>query len=400
MARSILLIDPDVDALGALASRLRSRGLEVTLADQLEGAAERTRRARPDAILICESLLSDRGAAASLSSEKEFQDVPCFALSAVTAEQLDTLAPDQLPRSDVDLIVKRLFALPKTPPPVEAQKGDFRGDIEQVSVVDLLQLLGMNRRTGALTLTTPSGVGEVRLVEGDIVDAVYRRLEGEKALYRVLAEQSGSFAFVSSLGTSLRRVETPTHHLLIDGMRRIDEVAARRESLKAGSDALLSVVPPAADAPEVEHRVTEVLSVPRTIDELLDELPIGDLEILDAVTSMLGRADLRRIPRASARVELADAEQMSVLSAMVSRLAPPGYRGHPRIVIAATSERIGALAHAVRRVSDATPPADSPPATPSKEARSRRPRASTRRSCPRRRLPAVPRKGSCVSTRR
>ena len=42
--RAILLIEPDVDVLGTLASRLRSRGLSVLIADTMDGALERVRQ--------------------------------------------------------------------------------------------------------------------------------------------------------------------------------------------------------------------------------------------------------------------------------------------------------------------------------------------------------------------
>lgn len=362
MSRSVLLVDPDVDALGALASSLRARGLTVTLADEPERAVERARRARPDAILADKALFDDAELTDRLDKERELREIPRFVL--VPGDADDELTPDILPRDNVDLITKRMYALPKQPPPVEAEQGDFRGDLQQVSVVDLLQLLGMNRRTGALTITTASGVGEVRLVEGDIVDAVYRRLEGEKALFRLLAEEEGSFAFASGRGTALRRVQTPTHHLLMDGMRQVDEVRARREGLRTGSDALLVVAPPGDDASEEVRRVAEVLAVPRTIDELLDDAPLGDLQILDALDQMLRRGEVRRIARGAVRVLLADPEQMSMLAAVVKRLQPQGFRGDTRVVIAANSKRVGAVAHAARRIADAVPPAESTPAPP------------------------------------
>ena len=100
----------------------------------------------------------------------------------------------------METIAKRVHALGNSVPTVAAG-GDFRGDLQQVSVADLLQLLGANRRSGTLSLATPSGAGEVRLMDGEVVDAVYRRVDGEKAVVRLLGEAEGSFAFVG--GTSV-----------------------------------------------------------------------------------------------------------------------------------------------------------------------------------------------------
>jgi hypothetical protein len=42
MSRQVLLIEPDVDVLGHLASRLRASGLTVSIADNPDGAIERS----------------------------------------------------------------------------------------------------------------------------------------------------------------------------------------------------------------------------------------------------------------------------------------------------------------------------------------------------------------------
>ena len=51
MARSILVVEPDFDALGALASRLRARGLEVAIADSVASALDKARIAPPEAVI-------------------------------------------------------------------------------------------------------------------------------------------------------------------------------------------------------------------------------------------------------------------------------------------------------------------------------------------------------------
>ncbi len=57
--KSILLIEPDVDVLGTLASRLRSRGLQVVIADSIGGAIERASAVDLLAVLVSSTLLSD-----------------------------------------------------------------------------------------------------------------------------------------------------------------------------------------------------------------------------------------------------------------------------------------------------------------------------------------------------
>lgn len=362
MSRSVLLVEPDVDALGALASELRSRGLTVAIADAADVALERAHGDRPDAILMSSALGDLEHLIERLDTDRELSKLSRFVL--VDAGSADTLAAHQLPRGDPDAIARRMYALPLRAAPVAADRGDFRGDLTQVSAVDLLQLLSMNRRTGSLSITTQSGAGEVRLVEGEVVDAVYRRLEAEKALFRLLAETEGSFAFASGSETPLRRLRTATSMLLMEGMRRIDEVTQRRAKLAADDDALLSTTPPAADASELERRIAEVLELPRTIDAVLDDVPFGDLEILEALQQLLDAGLVRRIAKGAERVELADPEQMTVLGALVKRLQNDGFQGAARLLVAAAPRRLSTVMSSVRRIHDAIAPADSMPAAP------------------------------------
>ncbi len=359
MSKSVLVLEEDVDTLGALASRLRSRGLNVSLADSLDGALTAIRNKRPDAILVSESI--DAQGADQLTSAPEASDIPTFVL---VEDAGDALPTDRLPRHNVDLIATRIYTLRADAPADEATEGDFRGDLKQVSVPDLLQLLSMNRRTGALSITTSAGAGELRIISGDIVDVVYRRVEGEKAMFRLLGENEGSFAFTSGAVSTLRRLEAPTQHLLMEGMRQVDEIKALRNQIGADQDALLVVAPPKDDDADIDQRVAEVLVVPRTIDELLDDVPAADLEILEAVSRMIKQGNIRRVDKGGERVELGDAERRTVLSALVRRFRPEGFSGPPRLLIAASPSQLATVGHAVRRIAEAVPPPETGPAAP------------------------------------
>jgi CheY-like chemotaxis protein len=362
MARSVLLVEPDVDALGELASDLRARGLTVTLADGAERAYERARGGSHDAVLVSSGLSDHPALLERLQADKQLADVPVFML--VDHDVRDTLSEVHLPRTDAQMIARRLYALPPRRAPAVLERGDFRGDLRQVSLVDLLQLLSMNRRTGTLTLTSPAGAGELRLVEGEITDGVYRRLEGEKALYRLLGEAEGTFAFATGSPSPLRRIQTSTSMLLMEGLRRLDEVRRRRGALAAEEDALLATEPPEEEDADDVRRLLEALTAPRTLDEVLDEVPLADLELIELLEKLIKSGRIRRIPKGAVRVDLADSEQLSVLAAIVKRFERPGFSGAARIVIAGPPPRLATLMHSIGRIADAIAPAEGVPAAP------------------------------------
>jgi hypothetical protein len=361
MSRSVLLVEPDVDALGTLASKLRARGLTVDLADNMDRALERARKSRPDAILVSSALVASTDIIKRFGAEKELQHVPQFVL--VDRGETDSLPSHHLPRNNPEAIARRLYSIPSRSAAAVAEREDFRGDLQQLSIVDLLQLLSMNRRSGVLSITTPSGAGEVRLSDGEIFDAIYRRLEGEKALYRLLGESEGSFLFVSGSGATLRRVQVASKVLLMEGMRQLDEVRRRRATLSS-EDAMLAIAAATDDAPPVERRVVEVLAAPHTVDELLDEVAYPDIEVLEALSRLIERGGVRHILQGAMRVELADPEQLTVLSAVLKRLGREGFSDPVRVVLAASPRRLSTLRHALGRIADAALPASSTPAAP------------------------------------
>jgi CheY-like chemotaxis protein len=362
MSRSILVVDSDFDALGALASRLRARGLEVAIADSVASAVERARAAPPEAMIVAAEILGDGGLRAKFTADPTLSRVMIFTLLSALPDR--SLRADELDAHEVEEITRRMHALPLRPSGAVAESGNVRGNLQQIGILDLLQLLSMNRRSGALSVTTQAGAGEVRLAEGEIVDAVYRRLEGEKALYRLLAEGEGVFSFASGASHSFRRILLPTRTLLLEGMRQIDETKRCRELLDSEDDAFLALVPPETGTREATQRVLEVLLAPRTLSELLDEVPLADLDVLEALAELLDLGQIRRIPAGAARVELADAERLTVLAALAKRAARAGFRPPVRVAIAASQQRLATITHAVSRIADAIAPTEMVPSAP------------------------------------
>jgi hypothetical protein len=359
MARTVLLIEPDVDVLGTLASKLRSRGLEVWIADGLESAIARGRAGRPDVVLL----------AAELAVETERELAEALGTAALTSFRLvDEAEPGRaslLPRGDADAIARRMHALPTTSSSIVPEASDFRGDLAQVSIVDLIQLLGANRRSGVLLLQTPLGAGEVRFGDGEIVDALYRRLEGKKALFRLLGEREGTFSFVGGhAGSYIRRIEGPTYALLMDGVRELDEARELRTALDLGDDSLVGVQPEVQSGNDARALVLGMSTSPRTLAELLDEVPALDLEVLQAVKRLLADGSIRRISGGTRRIELSDPDRLGVLAALAKRVARPGFRDAGRLAIAAEPGRLLGVGASLLRIAEALPPSEAIPTTP------------------------------------
>lgn len=235
---------------------------------------------------------------------------------------------------------------------------DLRGDLQQLGLPELLQLLSARGCSGALTLQTPLGAGEIRLYEGAIVDALYRRLEGQKALFRLLSEPEAIYAFAAGEAELLRRIDAPTPALLREGRRQLDELRQLRDALALGEDGLVALTHPASADTDIARSVLEMLTTPHTVAELLDEVPALDLDVLTALCALLEAGKVRRIAGGSGKVELCDGEQLAVLAVLAKRVARSGFGGVPRVVFAASPQRLLGLRAALARLSQAVPSAE------------------------------------------
>jgi CheY-like chemotaxis protein len=363
VARKVLLVDPDHDALGQLSAVLRGNGFQVVLADSVESAIERAREATTDVVVASADLCGPGALLDQLKAIPELGKLPSIVLAPPPPHALP-VPEGQAARDDTGALVARIGSVIPRPMPVEGSQGEVRGDLSQVPLVDLLQVLSMNRRTGALSVTTSLGAGEVRIGDGEVLDAVYRRLEGEKALYRLLGEREGIFAFVPGGTVALRRVSMGTSMLIMEAMRHFDEVDRLKKQLAPGGDVLITSEPVQAGAPKTEREVMAVLQTPHSIDEVLDDVHAPDLDVLQAIEVLSARGALRRIPRAAMVTRLASEERLQVLRALASRLCREGFSGAPRIAFAAPAQKLASMANAILRIEDSVPPPDPLPSAP------------------------------------
>lgn len=124
----------------------------------------------------------------------------------------------------------------------------LKGSIGDISVPDLLQIPLIGRLTGALSLTSHDREATVFYEKGAIVHAVSGETQGEQVVYDLLEWTEGTFNFDKSKTSPTVTVRKDVQHLLLEGLRRLDERAraeeARMQALRAkvGDPAALAEV--------------------------------------------------------------------------------------------------------------------------------------------------------------
>lgn len=119
------------------------------------------------------------------------------------------------------------------------EKSELEGSLLHMSMADLLQIMSMNRRDGIIILSDEDKRGEIYLVKGNIVNATVGKLEGEKALFRLLQWRNGKFKFTSGNIISPIRIKKPTYQVLMEGMRQMDEIGRFIELLPMENELII-----------------------------------------------------------------------------------------------------------------------------------------------------------------
>ena len=100
----------------------------------------------------------------------------------------------------------------------------FAGDLSDVGVVDLVQTIELNRKSGIIHIVNrDERRGSIFFRDGKVIDAEVGRLSGAHALYRLFSWSEGQFAVEFK---HIRRhdvIEQSMAALLMEGMRRLDE---------------------------------------------------------------------------------------------------------------------------------------------------------------------------------
>jgi hypothetical protein len=176
------------------------------------------------------------------------------------------------------------------------------GDLGELPLPDLVQMTSVGGKTGRLVLFDEEGVvaGVLMFRGGRLVGARAGELAGEKAFYALLAVRTGRFDFDPTAELEEDEVNLPTESLLIEGMRRLDEVYRMRRRFPA--PAVVRFVGGATEDP-LEIRVLGYVGPgARTVGDLVDGMLVGgDVDEYDVLQALSHLAELEVV-----RVERTD----------------------------------------------------------------------------------------------
>jgi len=106
---------------------------------------------------------------------------------------------------------------------LKSHESGFGGLMESVQLPDIIQLMGISRRTATLNIIADQGRGKIIFADGEIVHAVCGEDTGETAFYNILSWSGGRFALADPPVRNKKTINKSWQALLLDAARIQDE---------------------------------------------------------------------------------------------------------------------------------------------------------------------------------
>ncbi len=103
------------------------------------------------------------------------------------------------------------------------ENATLQGQLADLPLPDMLQLLGQNRKTCRIILFHEGEVGEIDMEEGEVVYVKYGEKEGESAFYELVGWEEGYFEITPNVKPRKRIIARTLENLLLDSIRILDE---------------------------------------------------------------------------------------------------------------------------------------------------------------------------------
>jgi DNA-binding response OmpR family regulator len=299
--QQILLVDADTSSARLLEVSLRGAGFNIATASSAEDALGKLEHGTPDLILTEARLPGVDGFSfvRALRARPDLAETPVVFLTEQGALEdklrgLELGVDDYLAKPimvrEVVTRVQLLLARKKqqrtlTEPQARTR---FSGSLEDVAVVDVLQTVAISGKSGVASVKRGEREALLYFDRGQIIDAEVGDLRGEEAVYRTITWATGTFDVEFRPVERERVIEVSHQGLLMEGLRRVDELGRLAEQLPPETavvdvdhDALASRL---NEIPDELNGILRLIDGKRTLLDLIDASPFDDLSTLTVLS--------------------------------------------------------------------------------------------------------------------
>ncbi len=166
----------------------------------------------------------------------------------------------------------------------DQEEAGMYGKLEDYNLLDLIQTLENNKKTGVLVMYRARDEGKIWFYEGNIQDAKYRYFQPIPAIQKMVSWLDGDFSisFVDEKYEKL--IEEDNQQILLDAIQYIDQRNKIIHSLPDANEILL--ISPEADMEQIpEENVTflRFFHGGQTISAYLDTFDQDDITLLEMI---------------------------------------------------------------------------------------------------------------------
>jgi len=279
----ILVVDDEAHLRRVVSLYLRARNYEVDTAENGVEAIQKIATDRPDVIVadigmpgmdgfeLCSRLRRDAATKTIpfiFLTAKDHDTDRIKARKVGSDDYLTKPCPLEQLAERVDAIIDRIEQAKKIP----LDRIGLSGQLEDVDVLDMIQMLELSQKTGALVLSHGERTGTLYFRDGVIVDADIRSPKRQEPLFVLLGWKAGRYLFLPDALPERMPITASLANLLIEDLRKLERhqepvtvPAAEAASGPGGTGAvqviarLEALARRAAAAPPADQQVLRIL---------------------------------------------------------------------------------------------------------------------------------------------
>jgi CheY-like chemotaxis protein/fatty acid-binding protein DegV len=181
-------------------------------------------------------------------------------------------------------------------------EADFSGNAALMDLSDLIQLIGMDNKSGTLQFKSPMGetLGQLVFDKGALVYAKSNQLEGEEAFYEIFAVEDGFYEFYGRTAAVAPNISSKAMSILLDASRLLDE-SQRLGQFHIEADTVLELtvakIPDETRKKWSQNRLQPIISLVRSrksFEDILSSAPMSGLTVKAILAHLLREKIIRK----------------------------------------------------------------------------------------------------------
>ncbi len=164
----------------------------------------------------------------------------------------------------------------------------WRGNLEEFSLVDLIQMVEGGHKDAILTVSYKEHLGQIFFRQGNVIRATLRNLDSMQALKKLISLPNGSFQVNFTRVDITDDLGMKNQELLIDLLEQIAEQEKYYQVIPDPQDELVLLNTPSDLEPHsLKAKILDICSEGRTIYDILITLNEDNLKILKEVQELV-----------------------------------------------------------------------------------------------------------------